>query len=151
MFKGTLKAGYNLPLKYCISGVLAKKKIHPLLWAKEGYSPVNPPPICYRRDPFLDSQFWILVWIYDTNIRGRITGIISIISRCSNVSSQNLLLQSYVTTVYCVCCDPWPQHFVSLCYDWIISFWVIHDHRWPRPQCVMVRGHNILTWSQNQE
>ena len=41
--KGSLKVGGNLPLKYCISGVLAKKNpTHPL-WAKEGYSPANPP------------------------------------------------------------------------------------------------------------
>ena len=63
ILKGTLQVGGNLPLKYCISGVLAKK-IPPSLWVKEGYIPVNSLPIWYRWDPFLDSQFWIYSLIY---------------------------------------------------------------------------------------
>ena len=39
LFKGTLKAGGSLPLKYCISIVLAKKIVPPPLWSKEGYNP----------------------------------------------------------------------------------------------------------------
>ena len=52
LFKGTLKAGGSLPLKYCISIVLAKKIVPP------------PPP------PFGLKKVTALVFLFNSEIEG---------------------------------------------------------------------------------
>ena len=62
-FKGRLPPTFRVPLKYYISGVLAKKyPSHP--WPKEGHSPVKSPQIRYRRDSVMETHFLIYSLIY---------------------------------------------------------------------------------------